>query len=121
MNVQDKLKVIRIIASGAIMFIGLFLLKFLPMSLFGEDIKFDASMHIIVACFVLYVGYFFIDQQKSWKTPYFIFCAVVLIIISFQRLLANAHNDIGLILGLVISAISILISNWIYFWKRIDF
>ena len=99
----------------------LFLFKFLPMRFFGQDILFDASMHIVVASFVLYLGWFFIDKNKSWKIPYFIFAIFVLLVISIQRISANAHNDIGLLGGVIISIISIVISNWHYFHNKISF
>lgn len=89
------------------MALGGFLLKFLPMSMIGSEILFDSSFHLITASFVLYVCWFFIDQNREWRMPFFLFAALVLSIISFQRIIANAHNDIGLLLGLLVSMLAI--------------
>lgn len=103
---QQKLR--SIVWAGLLMFIGLFILKFIPMTIWGADIKFDASAHITIAMFLLYILWFFIDQNKSWRVLFFIFCLVVLSIISIQRILVNAHNDVGLLAGFVISCLAIL-------------
>lgn len=91
------------------------------MLLWGYDITFDASLHITSAIFVLFIGWYFIDQNKNWRIPYLIFSLVVLSIISTQRILVNAHNDVGLLLGLVVGVGSIMISNWKYFRKKLEF
>lgn len=104
-----------------LMIIGLILFKYIPMYLFGENILFDASMHIVLASFILYVLYFFVDQNKSWRIPYFIFALAVLIIISVQRIISNAHNDLGLLVGFVISIISIIIPRWKELNKKFKF
>lgn len=111
----------KIFISALIMFLGLILLKFIPMNVFGKNILFDASLHIVIACFVLYILYFFIDQNKSWKIPYFIFCFLILAIVSIQRIIVNAHNDIGLLIGLLISMIAIGIANYKQLKKKIKF
>ena len=89
------------------MAVGLLLFKFLPMEIWGSDILFDASMHITVASLVIYIIWFFIDQNENWHIPFYFFSALVLFVISVQRIIANAHNDIGLLLGLTISILSI--------------
>jgi len=103
------------------MFFGLLIFKFFPMYLSGREILFDASMHIVVASFILYVLWFFIDQNKTWTTPYFIFCSAVLLIIGVQRILINAHSDVGILLGLIISIISVGISRWRTIRGKISF
>ena len=103
------------------MLVGLFLLKYIPMEIYGADILFDASGHIVGTCFILYVFYFFIDQNKNWRTPFFIFSFAVLMVISFQRIEANAHNDFGLLLGFLVSIISISIPNWRELKRKINF
>lgn len=107
--------------AGAVTVVGLLLLKYLPMSIWGDQILFDASAHIAVAMFVLYVLWFFIDQNQSWRTPYFIVAGVVIIVISFQRLLDNAHNDIGLLLGFAVGLSAIGLSQWKTVKKRLKF
>ncbi len=110
-----------ILIAGAVTVVGLLLFKYLPMSIWGRDILFDASGHIASAIFVLYVLWFFIDQNKQWRTPFFIFAAMVLIVISLQRIIDNAHNDIGLLLGLGLGVAGIAISQWKTVRKRLKF
>lgn len=121
MNLATKRKLKSIFICIVLMAFGLLALKFLPMRLFGNDILFDASMHIVVASFILYVLWFFIDQNKNWEVPYFIFSLVVLLIIGIQRILVNAHNDLGLLMGIVIAIISIVVSRGHYFMNKISF
>lgn len=116
---EEKIK--KIIFTAILMAIGLFLLKYLPMEKFGEEILFDASGHLTIVIFFLYLTYFFIDQNKSWRTPYFIFSLSVITIVSLQRIIDNAHNDIGLLTGLLISGISIIIPYWKKIKNKIKF
>jgi len=110
-----------LVTAALITYVGLLVFKFIPMSIFGRDILFDASGHIAIAMFVLYALWFFIDQNKSWHTPYYIFCAVVLCIISFQRLLDQEHNDVGLLLGFLLGAIAIGSAEWPRIRKNISY
>lgn len=110
-----------LVRAGLIMFFGLILFKLLPMELFGKDIKFDASAHITITMFILYVIWFFIDQNKSWRTTYFIFSLVVITIVSIQRILVSAHNDIGLLGGLLLSIFAIVYSQKKYFKNKFKF
>jgi hypothetical protein len=91
------------------------------MQIFGQDIKFDASAHITIAMFALYFIWFFIDQNKSWRTIYFIFSLAVISIISIQRILVDAHNDIGLLAGLLLSLCAIIYSQKKYFKDKFKF
>ena len=111
----------KIITAGTTIAAGLIILKYLPMSIWGRDILFDASGHVSVSILALYVVWFFIDQNKQWRTPYFIFSAMVLIIISLQRIVANAHNDVGLLLGLLLGLAAIGIAERKNLRKRLDF
>ncbi|MFH1787544.1 MAG: hypothetical protein ABH811_02025 [archaeon] len=117
MNKQLK----KIILTAMIMTIGLLLLKFIPMEFFGSEILFDASMHFVIVSFCLYILYFFIEKNKTWRIPYFIFAAAVLIVVSIHRIISNKHNDLGLLLGLIISIIAILIPRWNKLKKRFKF
>ncbi len=110
MSKKENLK--KIITAGIIMLLGLLLFKYLPISIFGKNILFDASAHVTLTFFILYIIWFFIDQNKSWRIPYFILSAVILIIVAMQRILANEHNDIGIIAGIVLSLLAIGISQW---------
>lgn len=116
---QNKLAVLSKTAS--VMFIGLFLLKFIPMQVFGQNIKFDASAHITITMFFLYIIWFYIDQNKSWRSFYFIFALVVISIVSIQRILVDAHSDIGLLLGLFLSIFAIVVSQKKYFEGKFKF
>lgn len=88
---------------------------------FGASILFDASAHITSAMFGLYVLWFFVDQEPKLRTPFFVLCAVFLTVISVQRISANAHNDIGLLGGFVISIVSIYIANPRLFKNKFEF
>lgn len=110
-----------IITAAVVTGAGLLLFKYLPMSLFGRDILFDASAHIAWAVFVLYVLWFFVDQEKRLHTPFLIVSAMVLMVIAFQRLLDNAHNDIGLLGGFVLGLAAIGAAEWATVKKRLNF
>jgi len=101
------------------MAVGLVLLKYIPMKAYGDTILFDASMHLTIAIAVLYLIYLLIEKVKNWRVPYFIFSVMVLTVISVQRVISNAHDDVGLLLGLLISLIAILIPRWKEVRKRI--
>ncbi len=81
------------------------------MRLWGSNILFDASLHISVASMVLYVLWFFVDQSNYLRTPFVGFAVLLLFIVAVQRILANAHNDIGLALGVLVSLIAISIAE----------
>ncbi|MEK7117835.1 MAG: hypothetical protein AAB861_03625, partial [Patescibacteria group bacterium] len=108
---KKRTQILRIINAGFLMIVGLLLFKFIPMYIWGRSILFDASMHIITAVFVLYCLWFFIDQNAKWHLPFYIFSALVLFIISIQRIIANAHNDIGLLVGFLIAILSIALAE----------
>lgn len=107
--------------TALIMGIGLILLKYIPMYLFGKRILFDASLHFTLATFCLYILFFFIDQNKKWRIPYFIFSIGVLTTISIHRIIANQHNGIGILLGFLISTIAIIIPRWKQIKKKLKF
>jgi hypothetical protein len=104
-----------------IIIIGMILFKYIPMHLYGEDILYDASNHVVWTCWGLYVAWFFIDQKKSWRIPYFIIAGGIVIVMSIQRIYAQQHNEIGVMLALVIAAIAIIIPRWKEFEKEIKF
>jgi len=107
--------------TGIIMLIGLFFLKVIPMEMYGDDIMFDASAHITITVFILYVVWFFIDQNKSWRIFYLAFSLVVLTMVSLHRLIIQAHNGTGLIMGFLLSVIAILIPRWNKLKNKFDF
>lgn len=109
MNVKAKKQIKWILFTGIIMVIGLLLFKYLPMQIYGKDILFDASAHIVGACFVLYIFWFFVDQNKNLRIFYAIFSLAILIVIAIQRIITKNHDEYGLILGLIISVIAIVI------------
>ena len=114
-------KVLSLVIAAVIMILGLLLFKFIPMSLFGRDILFDASMHLTFTIFALYVVWYFIDQNRNWRIPYFVFAVAVVIIVSVQRIFTNAHNDLGLLAGLIVSVVAIIVSRWKYFHNKFEF
>ena len=121
MNSQEKKQLVILGKTALFMAIGIVLLKVLPMSLFGVDILFDASFHITITMFGLYILWFFIDHNKKAWTPFFVFAVIVLAIVALQRIETNAHNDIGLLLGFLISTVSIYIANPKLFKHTFDF
>lgn len=118
---HTQTKLLALSNAGSIMFIGLFLFKYIPMQIFGEHIKFDASAHITITIFFLYIIWFFIDQNKSWRTVFFIFSFLVLAIVSIQRILVDAHNDFGLLAGLILSVCAIVFSQKRFFKNKFKF
>lgn len=108
---KKKDQIIKIFTALFFMGIGILLFKFIPMQIWGGEILFDASMHLTVTFAVLYVLWFFVDQNKDWRTPYFLLSLVVIFVVAVQRILDNAHNDVGLLLGLFISLVSIGIAE----------
>jgi hypothetical protein len=121
MKLHTKKQLIWIFWTTILMIIGLILFKYLPMYLYGKDILFDASSHVIWTSWGLYVVWFFVDQKKSWRIPYFIFAAAVLIIMSIQRIIAGAHNEVGVVLGLAIAGLAIVLPRWEEFRKGVRF
>lgn len=99
----------RIIKTFFIMTLGVIFLKFIPMVLYGNDILFDASLHIVGFSFLLYLLYFQIN--KEYRYVYFGFCLIVLLIVGIHRIINYEHNQIGLILGLLISLVAIYFSH----------
>lgn len=111
----------QILIAGLVTATGLLLLKYVPMRIWGNNILFDASGHIASAMFALYILWFFIDQNKQWRVPFFIFAGLVLVVIALQRIVANAHNDVGLLLGLTIGVVAIGVSRWKDVKKKLRF
>lgn len=121
MKPRTKQQLIWIIWTTIIMGIGLILFKYIPMYIYGKYILFDASSHIVWTSWGLYVLWFFVDQKKSWRVPYLILSAVILIIMGIQRIIVGEHNEIGVILGLIIVGIAIAIPRWKEFRKGVEF
>ena len=114
-------KIKNIILTAILLAVFSYIFKYIPMQLFGQDILFDASRHIMVAVFGLYFVYLFIEHNKEWMPVYFMFSFAVLTVISLQRIVSNAHNDVGLALGLILSAIAIILPRWKEFRGRVRF
>ncbi len=114
-------KILSLIIAAIVMALGLILFKYVPMSIFGKDILFDASMHITIAVFILYVIWYFIDQNKQWRMPYLVLALAVVVVIAVQRIISNAHNDLGILMGLLISLLAIVLSRWSYFHDKFNF
>jgi len=121
MKKKVKIQLKEILIAGIVILIGLLLFKYIPMYYFGNGILFDASLHIAFTIFVLYVVWFFIDHLKNWRIPYFIFCGVILIIVAIQRMFSYNHNEVGLILGLVLGVLAIGISQWKKIRNKFEF
>jgi hypothetical protein len=110
--VKKRHPVKNILLTGILMALGLIILKYIPMYIWGKNILFDASAHLTITIFILYIGYFFLSRRTNLHPVYFLFCLSAITIVSLQRIISNAHNDIGLLLGLILSTASIAIANW---------
>ncbi len=103
-----KIKFKHIIYTAILSIIGILLFKILPMRLFGENILFDASRHLITLSFGLYFLYYlFIQYRESWKLSYIIFSSMILGVVAVQRIIAGEHDEYGVLLGFAVSAFSI--------------
>ncbi len=103
------------------MAVGLGLFKYAPMSIWGGAIQFDASFHITATIFLLYIIWYFIDQNPRWRLPFFILAASLVAIVALQRVIVEAHNELGILGALAISAAAIILSRPSYFFKRLSF
>lgn len=112
-------QIIKILTATLVIIIGQIIFKYLPMNIWGENILFDSSNHVAFTVLGLYVIWFFIDQNKSWRVPYFIFSAAIIIIMAIQRILSQNHNEIGVSLGLLIGIIGISTSEHLF--KKLRF
>ncbi len=119
MNFLDKVRSIFLCAG--IMFFGLVIFKYIPMYFFGGDILYDASAHVVVTAFALFVLWYFIDQTPKLRIPYFVFSCAVLIIVAVQRFIDLAHDEFGIILGIAVSVAAIVIARWDYFGDKLSF
>jgi len=117
MKLNQKNRIKKIIYTWLIMAIGLVLFKYIPMYFYGE-ILYDASSHIVWTCFGLYfIWLFFIEKNKSLRTPYVILSLVVVFLMGIQRLYAHQHNAFGLMMGLLVVIVGMLVPRWMEVWK----
>ncbi len=121
MNARVKKQLVILAKTALYMAVGIALFKYVPMWLWGADILFDASLHMTAAIFVLYVLWFFVDQNKTWRVPFFLLAATVIAIVSLQRIAVSAHNDIWLLGGLCVSVCAIFYARKDTFKKRLRF
>ncbi len=109
-NPNIKQKIMLLLLTWILTAIGLILFKYIPMYIYGNEILYDASSHMAWAGFGLYFLWtLFIENKKRLKIPYFIFSSIILIFMGIQRILAEQHNLIGVLLGLSVSAIAIIV------------
>ena len=121
-NLTFEDKITALLACVVVMIIGLLLFKYMPQNYYGSNITFDASGHVTVAIFLLYIGWYFIDQNPaSWRYIYLAFAAAVTAVVAVERFIAGAHDVVGVGLALIISLGGIMISRWTFFRDRIDF
>jgi hypothetical protein len=102
----------RVLIASMIILIGLILFKYIPMWNYGSDILFDASAHIAITIFILYLGWFFVNKTQKSRIIYLEICFLVLVLIGIQRIEVMEHNFIGVVKGAVIGIIGILIANF---------
>lgn len=111
----------KIFTCALVMLAGIALLKYIPMAIWGDNIQFDASFHITATFFMLYVVWFFIDQNPQMHFPFFLLSILILYIVSIQRIAVGAHNDIGLLLGLILSLGAIAVAEQKNLEGKFDF
>ncbi len=101
--------------------VGLVIFKAIPESLWGSDIQHDASAHIIITVFALYLLWYFIDQNKSWRKPYLVLSLAIVVIVAIQRIFVGAHNEFGVLAGIIIALLAIIFSRWDFFKDKFSF
>ena len=101
--------------------IGLIIFKYTPMWIYGKDILFDASSHMAWTGFGLYFLWFFIHKNKSWRIPYFILSGVIMVFMGIQRVIAHEHNEVGVILGVLVIGLAIIIPRFKEFKGKVKF
>jgi hypothetical protein len=116
-----KKKIIWVLWTTLIMIIGLFLFKYIPMYLYGENILFDASSHVAWTTWGLYVLWLLVSPKRFWKVFYLLISAVLIVVMAIQRINIGAHNLIGVVLGFVITIIAIAAPRWNEFRKGVYF
>ncbi len=80
------------------------------MALFGNDILFDASLHVTATIFLLYIIWNFARFEKTRK--YFISSSILIVLlISIYRIVVKRHDVIGISLGVLLSLIAIWLSE----------
>lgn len=102
---------VKIILVSVFMFVGILVLKFLPMKIFGPDILFDASLHLTATILILYSIWLFIEHEKKNKL-FLIGVIIVTALVSLQRILVQAHDIAGLLGGYFISLASIGLAEY---------
>lgn len=110
MKKENKKNVKRLVITAIFIFIFIALLKFIPMDSYGQNIKFDASLHLSATIFILYSLWIFFWKRNFSKT--FLAIAIVSVaVVSFQRIYVGAHDLFGLVSGFLLSAISIVLAE----------
>ena len=114
-------KLVSIMVSGSVMAAGLLLFKAAPMYLWGSDITFDASFHIVFVVFALHVCWFFVDQVPVWRMPFLVVSTGVVVIVALHRIIEGAHDEFGVMLGLMVACTGVVAAHWPYFSGRLSF
>lgn len=104
---KNQLKIKKILVLIVFITIFTFLFKVIPMKLFGEDILFDASLHIMATSFILFLFWDLVFEKWKHRVIYIGFSFIVLAIVGIHRIVYLKHNLFGLTLGLGLSIISI--------------
>lgn len=114
-----KIQIKHLIYTAILMTLGILVFKILPMYLFGEEILFDASRHVIILSFGLYFLYYLLIQgRENLKIPYFIFSSMILGVIAIQRIIAGEHNEYGILMGFAVGGVSVFAPLWNKLWRE---
>lgn len=124
-NEREKLtfsqKLHRIVTSIFVAAVGLLLFKLAPMVMWGTMIEFDASFHVTAAILGMYVLWFFIDQNPRWRLPFITIATGVVLVVAIQRMLVDAHSDLGILLAIVIGVIAVGCAEWESINEKVSF
>ncbi len=108
-----KIETRQLVYSTIFMVIGSLVFKTLPEYLYGNDILFDASRHIMTLSLGLYFIYaIFIQKKENWKLNYVIFSAMLLGFMGVQRILSGEHNEYGVLLGYALAGLAVFVPLW---------
>jgi len=102
-----------LVYSTILMVIGSLLFKILPEYIYGKDILFDASRHVMTLALGLYFLYYFVQRKENWKLNYIIFSSGILCFMGVQRILSGEHNEYGVLIGYALAGIAVFLPLWL--------
>lgn len=108
-----KIQIRHLIYSTILMVVGSLTFKTLPEYIYGKDILFDSSRHVMTLALGLYFLYYFVQKKENWKLGYWIFSSGILCFMGVQRILSGEHNEYGVLIGYALAGIAIFLPLWL--------